>query len=63
MSSPLHKHEVPQRKTFRDVFAQTRRHGGHSAAVSPKTFLSAPNFVVLRKICLKHMIKVKIFRQ
>jgi len=34
---------------------------GHSEAVIPKSFLCLPNFVVLRKICFKHMIKIKIF--
>jgi len=33
---------------------------GHSGAVTPKPFLYPPNFVVLRKICFKHMIKTKI---
>jgi len=34
---------------------------GHSGAVIPKYFLSPPNFAVLRKICFKLMIKIKIF--
>jgi len=34
---------------------------GHSEAVIPKSFLCPPNVVVLRKICFKHMIKIKIF--
>jgi len=34
---------------------------GHSGAVTPKSFLFPPNFVVLRKICFKHMIKMKVF--
>jgi len=35
-----------------------RRHRGHSGT---KTFCASPNFVVLRKICFKHMIKTKIY--
>jgi len=34
---------------------------GRSGAVTPKSFLCTPNFVVLRKICFKRMIKIKIF--
>jgi len=33
---------------------------GYSEAVGPKSFLRPPNFIVLRKICLKHMITIKI---
>jgi len=32
---------------------------GYSGAVTPKSFLCPPNFVVLRKICFKHTIKIK----
>jgi len=35
---------------------------GHSGSVTPNLFFALPNFVVLRKICFKHMIKSKIFR-
>jgi len=37
-----------------DGSSQSRRHGGHSGALTP-------NFFVLRKICFKHMIKTKNF--
>jgi len=33
--------------------AQAGTHGGHSGTVSSKSFLYPPNFVVLRKICVK----------
>ena len=33
----------------------------NSGAVTPKSFLCPPNFVVFRKMCFKHMIKIKIF--
>jgi len=39
-----------------DGSAQAHRHGGHSGAVTPKSF-PPPHFVVLRKNCFKHMIK------
>jgi len=58
---PLHKHEGPQWKAFWWRFCQglqTRRAFG---AVIPKYFLYPRNFVVLRKIYFKHMIKIKIF--
>jgi len=35
----------------------------HSGAVTPKSCLCPPNFVVLRKISFKYMIKIKIFLQ
>jgi len=34
---------------------------GHLGAITPKYFLCPPIFVVVRKICFKHMIKIKIF--
>ena len=34
---------------------------GHSGAVTSKSFCAYQNIVVLRKICFKHMIKIKIF--
>jgi len=34
---------------------------GHSWSVTPRSFLCPPNFVVLRKICFKHVINIKIF--
>ena len=44
-----------------DGSAQARRHEGHSGAVTSKSCLCPPNFVVLRKMRFKHMIKTKIF--
>jgi len=34
---------------------------GHSGAVTPKSFLCPANFVVLRKICFKHVKNIKVF--
>jgi len=34
---------------------------GHSGAVTPRSFLCFPNFVVLSKICFKHKINIEIF--
>jgi len=34
---------------------------GHSGEVTPKSFCATPNFVVIRKIYFKHMMKTKIF--
>jgi len=34
---------------------------GDLGAFTPKFFLCPPNFVVLRKICFKHMTKIEIF--
>ena len=61
MSSPLHKHERSQWKTFWRRFCpgpQTRWGiRGHLR----QSFRASQNCVVLRKICFKHMIKIKIF--
>jgi len=43
--------KVPNGRLSGDGSAQARRHGGQLPL----------NCVVLRKICLKHMIKAKIF--
>jgi len=40
---------------------RSRNREGYSEAVSPKLFCVLPNFVVLRKIGFKQMIKTKIF--
>jgi len=32
---------------------------GHSGTVTPKTLLCHLNFVVLRKICFKYIVKIK----
>jgi len=34
---------------------------GHLGAVTPNIFCASQNFLVLRKICFKHIIKIKIF--
>ena len=47
---PLHKHEGPQWKITGDIRGRL-----------PKTFLCPPNFVVLRTVCFKNMIKTKSF--
>ena len=57
----LRKHEGPNGRLSGDGSARARRHGGHSGAVTPISCCALPNFVVLRKICFKHMIKTKIF--
>jgi len=44
-----------------DGSAQARRHGGAFGGNYPQIFIVPPNFVVLRKICFKHMIKTKSF--
>ena len=51
----------PNGRLSGDGSAQARRHGRHSRTVAPKSFLFPPNFFVFRKICFKHMIKIKIF--
>jgi len=45
---PLHKHKGPQWKITGDIWGQL-----------PQIFLCPPNFVVLRTICFKRMIKTK----
>ena len=64
MSSPppCTNRKVPNGRLSGDGSAQARRHEGHSRVVTPKSFLCPPNFVVLRNIFFKHMIKLKIFR-
>ena len=51
--------KVPNGRLSDDSSAQARRHGGHSWGVTPKSLLCPPNLIVLRKICFKHMIKLK----
>ena len=53
----LHKHEGPQWKTFWRRFCSAHRHGGIRGQL-PQIFFVPQNFVVLRKICFKHMIKI-----
>jgi len=53
--------KVLNRRLSGDSSAQARGHGEHSGAVTPKSFLCPPNFVVLKKICFKRIIKIKIF--
>ena len=50
----------PNGRLSGDGSTQARRHRGHSGAVTPKLFFPS-NFVVLRKICFKHMRKQKSF--
>jgi len=59
--SPLHKHEDPQWKTFWQRFCPGPQTWEDIGAINPNIFCVSPNFVVLRKICFKHMIKTKIF--
>jgi len=51
----------PNGRLSGDGSAQARSHGGIRGELPPNLFCVAPNFVVLRKICFKHMIKTKIF--
>jgi len=44
-----------------DGSVQARRHGGIRGQLPPNLFYAPLNFVVLRKICFKHIIKTKIF--
>jgi len=60
MSSPLHKHEAPQWNFLETVLSKPADTGGHSGAVLPKSLLCTRNFVVLIKICFKHMIKTNL---
>ena len=53
--------KVPNGRLSGDGSAQASRHGGHSEAVTPKSFLCPPNFVVLRKICFKHLRNITSF--
>jgi len=59
--APVHKHEAPNGRLSGDGSAQDCRHGEHSGTAASNLSCSSPNFVVLRKICFKHMIKIKIF--
>jgi len=60
-SPPCTNMKVPNGRLSGDGAAQARIYGGHSGTVTPKSILCPPNFVVLRKICVKHMTKIKIF--
>jgi len=53
--------KAPNGRLSGDGSAQARRHGGYSGAVALQSFLCPPNFVVLRKICFKHMITINVF--
>jgi len=57
MSSSLHKHEAPQWKTFWRGFCPGPQTRGSIRGHPPQISLRTPKFVVLRKICFKHMIK------
>jgi len=54
--------KAPNGRHSGDGSHQARRHGGAFGAVTPNLFCALPSFVVLRKICFKHMIKTKIVR-
>jgi len=55
--APLHKHEAPSGRLSGNVLLRPADTGGQC----PQIFCALPNFVVLRKICFKHMIKTKLF--
>ena len=61
MSSPLRKHESPNRRLSGDGSAQARKHRGQSRAVTPIPFLCSLQFCCVQKICFEHMIKAEIF--
>ena len=52
--------KAPNGRLSADGSAQARRHGGHSGEATPKSILFPANFVVLRKICFKDMMKTNI---
>ena len=55
--APLHKHEGSQLpENFLTTVLPRPADTGVFGAVTHKPFLWPPNFVVLRKICFKHMI-------
>ena len=56
-----HKYEGPEWKTFWRRFFPRPHTEGDPEAITPKYFLCRTNFVWLRKICFKRMIKTKIF--
>ena len=49
MSSPLHKHEGPQWKSFWQRSAQARRHGGEFGGSYPQIFFVLPKFCCAKK--------------
>ena len=60
MSSPLHKYEGPQWKTFWRRFCPgTQTRGGFEGSYR-QIFFVPPNFVVLRKICVKRLKKTNL---
>jgi len=59
--TPLHKHEGHQWKTFWQRFCPGPQTRWGIRGSYPKIFFVPPNSVVLRKICFKLMIKIKIF--
>ena len=52
--------KVPKGRLSGDGFPSPADTGGIPGQLAQISFVP-PNFVVLRKICLKHMIKIKIF--
>ena len=56
---PLHKHGGAQWRSFwRRFFSGPQIRWGIRGQLPPNLFCAAQNFVVLRKICFKHMIKI-----
>jgi len=54
--------KAPNGRLSGDSSAQAHRHMGvFGRMLPPNLFCALPNFVVLRKICFKRMIKTKIF--
>ena len=58
---PCTNMKAPNGRLSVDGSAQDRRHRGHSGQLPQNLFCASPNYVVLRKICFKHTIKIKIF--
>ena len=54
-------HSCKSERHFRPKDEAPSHGARHSRAGPPSFFVPLPNFVVSRKICLKHIIKTKIF--
>jgi len=59
--APCTNMKAPNGRLSGDGSAQTRRHGGIWEQLPPNLFCPLPNFVMLRKMCFKYMIKTKVF--
>ena len=53
--------KVPNGRLSGDGSTQARRHSAAFGVSYPKSVFVPQNFVVLRKNCFKHMIKIKMF--